>query len=47
MMWVVAFQVIEAFGEEEGVGVLAEWREHLGTGSNDFSDHPFPFSASM
>jgi hypothetical protein len=37
-------EIVEALGEEEGVGVLAEGREHLGTGSNDFSDHLFPFS---
>ena len=40
-------EVVEAFGEEERVGVLAEWREHLGTGSNDFSDHLCPFSATV
>ena len=37
-------EIVEALGEEEGVRVLAEWREHLGAGSNDFSDHLFPFS---
>ena len=28
-------------GEVEGVGVLAEGREHLGAGCDDFSDHWF------
>ena len=32
-------EVVEAGGEEEGVGVLAEGGEHLGAGSDDFSDH--------
>src|SRR6202042_1291925 len=32
-------EVVEAVGEVEGVGVLTEGREHLGTDSDDFSDH--------
>ncbi len=32
-------EVVELRGEEEGVGVLPEGREHLGAGSDDFSDH--------
>ncbi len=32
-------EVVEAFGEVEGVGVLAEGREHLGARGDDFSDH--------
>ena len=32
-------EVVEAVGEVEGVGVLAEGREHLGAGGDDFSDH--------
>ena len=36
-------EIVEAVGEVEGVGVLAEGREHLGAGCNDFSDHLFSF----
>ena len=32
-------EVVEAGGEEEGVGVLPVGREHLGAGGDDFSDH--------
>ena len=32
-------EVVEAVGEVEGVGVLTVGREHLGAGSDDFSDH--------
>ena len=32
-------EVVEAVGEVEGVGVLAEGRQHLGAGGDDFSDH--------
>jgi hypothetical protein len=32
-------EIVEGFGEEEGVGVLPVGREHLGTGGDDFSDH--------
>ena len=32
-------EVVEALGEVEGVGVLAEGREHLGASCDDFSDH--------
>ena len=40
-------EVVEAVGEVEGVGVLAEGCEHLGASGDDFSDHvlfckPFP-----
>ena len=32
-------EVVEAFSEVEGVGVLAEGREHLGASGDNFSDH--------
>ena len=32
-------EIVERGGEVEGVGVLAEGREHLGAGCDDFSDH--------
>ncbi len=37
-------EIVEAVGEEEGVGVLPEGREHLGAGGDDFSDHSDRFS---
>ncbi len=34
-------EVVESLGEVEGVGVLAEGRQHLGADGDDFSDHVF------